>query len=499
MDLQKRLDLISQVGEEIVTTEELKELLRKNPHPVAYDGFEPSGFVHIAAAMLRAININKMTSAGCRFKMLVADWHAWANNKMGGSLENIQLVGEYLIEVWKACGMDLENVEFVWVSGLVNDDEYWKKIMQVARNTTVNRIIRCGQIMGRKESEVMQASQILYPCMQAADIFHLKADICQLGMDQRKVNMLAREIGPKLDYWKPVVVSHHMLSGLLPPTKTTNNLQKYSKTLTLLKELIMYSEHILQKFKMLKESNFASDKVIIPSNKEWIEAVTFDVENRIFQGAKEIFEIFNENPEVVDSVVKDKLPNIISSLKKLNMNLHERIIVHGVSPKIQINERAELTNTVKKFGNLIKIELWNEINEERRYKFFENKMSKSKPDSAIFMTDAAAEVERKIMKAYCPEKETKENPILEYCRYIIFEKFKTFNIERPSKFGGNVSFEKYAELEKAYVEGKIHPADLKKAVAIHINKLLDPVRKHFEKDNKARELLEKVSRLEVTR
>jgi tyrosyl-tRNA synthetase len=46
--------------------------------------------------------------------------------------------------------------------------------------------------MGRKETDEMSAAQIFYPCMQAADVFFLKADICQLGMDQRKVNMLAR-------------------------------------------------------------------------------------------------------------------------------------------------------------------------------------------------------------------------------------------------------------------------------------------------------------------
>lgn len=50
--------------------------------------------------------------------------------------------------------------------------------------------------------------------MQCADIFFLKADICQLGMDQRKVNMLAREycddIKRKL---KPVVLSHRMMPG----------------------------------------------------------------------------------------------------------------------------------------------------------------------------------------------------------------------------------------------------------------------------------------------
>jgi tyrosyl-tRNA synthetase len=358
MNLDEKIALVSQVGEEIITIEELRKLFEEKKTPIAYDGFEPSGKVHIAQGLLRAINVNKMINAGCHFKMLVADWHAWANNKMGGSLENIQLVGKYLMEVWKACGMQTENIEFVWASELVKDDEYWKKVMQIARHSTINRIIRCSQIMGRKDKEILQASQILYPCMQAADIFHLNVDICQLGMDQRKVNMLAREIGPKIGFWKPVVVSHHMLMGLLKTESST----------------------------------------------------------------------------------KDKI---------------ERTI--------------------------------------------ELKMSKSKPDSAIFMTDSPEEVERKIRKAYCPEKEVKENPILEYCKYIIFEKFKTFTIERPAKFGGDVSFENYRELEEAYVNGKLHPMDLKNAVTSKINELLEPVRKHFEKNAKARELLEIVNKLEVTR
>ena len=55
--------------------------------------------------------------------------------------------------------------------------------------------------------------------MQVADIFMLGAKITQLGMDQRKVNMLAREVGPMLGYWKPVVVSHHMLMGLSKPAR----------------------------------------------------------------------------------------------------------------------------------------------------------------------------------------------------------------------------------------------------------------------------------------
>ena len=87
MDTQSKLELINQVGEEIITAEELKDLLESKEHPIAYDGFEPSGTdIHIAQGILRAININKMAKAGIKFKMLVADWHAWANNKMGGDL-----------------------------------------------------------------------------------------------------------------------------------------------------------------------------------------------------------------------------------------------------------------------------------------------------------------------------------------------------------------------------------------------------------------------------
>ena len=45
--------------------------------------------------------------------------------------------------------------------------------------------------------------------MQCTDVFYLKADICQLGLDQRKVNMLAREYCEKIGKKdKPVILSH---------------------------------------------------------------------------------------------------------------------------------------------------------------------------------------------------------------------------------------------------------------------------------------------------
>ena len=89
MELKDKLELIRQVGEEIITEEELEELLKTKEKPIAYDGFEPSGKIHIAQGVLRAINVNKLTKAGVHFKFWVADWFALMNNKMGGDLEKI--------------------------------------------------------------------------------------------------------------------------------------------------------------------------------------------------------------------------------------------------------------------------------------------------------------------------------------------------------------------------------------------------------------------------
>ena len=283
MDIKDRLDLISQVGEEIIGGEELKKLLESGEELIAYDGFEPSGQIHIAQGLVRAINVNKMIKAGVRFKMWIADWHALTNNKMGGDLSKLKTVAKYFIEVWKASGMDLKHVEFLWASDMVKDSDYWQLVIRVGMTNKLARFIRTAEFMGREEStEKLTAAQIMYPCMQIADIFKLGAKITQLGMDQRKVNMLAREIGPQLGYWKPIVVSHHMLMGLGKP----------------------------------------------PS-----------------------------------------------------------------------------------------------MNADRTTRTVENKMSKSNPDNAIFMTDTTEDIKRKINKAYCLEGDIKENPILEYCKYIIFESF----------------------------------------------------------------------------
>ena len=351
LSIDEKIDLIKQVGEEIIDLDELRDMLKwkeeNNKEIIAYDGFEPSGNIHIAQGLLRATNVNKLTKCGIKFIFLIADWHAAANQKFGGNLEVIKKVGDFFKELWKVCGMDLDNVEFIYASDIVKDPSYWELVLNIAINSSLNRVKRCTQIMGRNESDKLSASQILYPLMQAADIFYLPADICQLGLDQRKVNMLAREIAKKLNRPKPVAVHHHMLMGLTKPP--------------------------------------ASD-------------------------------------------------------------------LNGIERTIEL------------------------------------KMSKSDPDTAIFMLDSSADIKRKINKAYCPPKQIEENPILEYCKYIIFERIDKFFIERPEKYGGDVEFSSYEELKQDYATGKLNPPDLKLAVIKYLNQFLEPIREHFEKDKKAKDL-----------
>lgn len=55
MELEKRLELITRPPtEEVVTYEELKTPLETEAHPIAYDGFEPSGLAHLPFGVLRA-------------------------------------------------------------------------------------------------------------------------------------------------------------------------------------------------------------------------------------------------------------------------------------------------------------------------------------------------------------------------------------------------------------------------------------------------------------
>jgi len=215
MDLEKRLALVIRNTQEIITKEELKELLETNSKPKAYWGFECSGFLHLGNGFLVGSKIIDLLDAGFDFTILLADWHSWINNKLGGEMRKIRVAGEYFRQAFTALGIDPARVNYRWASDLVDDKEYWEKVTRIAKNTSLRRVMRALPIMGRemRRSEI-ETAWLFYPCMQAADIFELELDCACAGIDQRKAHILARETAHILGKRKPVCIHTPLLMGL---------------------------------------------------------------------------------------------------------------------------------------------------------------------------------------------------------------------------------------------------------------------------------------------
>lgn len=292
---------------------------------------------------MTSLILHDFIKAGIRPTIFLADYHAWINGKLGGDLDKIQTVAEgYFKSAFISLGLTEDKVNYVLASKIY-DNEYWKEVLRISKDTTMQRMLRCTTIMGRTQKDAADCASVVYPAMQAADMFALGVDIAHAGMDQRKVHMLAREIAEKHGKKKPVAMHHRLLMGLLGPSK------------------------------MGFEENAADDVAI------------------------------------------------------------------------------------------------------------SSKMSKSKPDSCIFIHDSEAEIARKMRGAYCPEKVAENNPVLEMCEVFIMRGGKTpLKVARPAKFGGDAEFATYQEVVSAYVAGKLHPMDLKNAVSASLAKMLEPSRKYFE-------------------
>jgi tyrosyl-tRNA synthetase len=347
MDVDSKVELASRDAIEIVTPEELRRLYETSSKPTGYIGYEPSGFVH-AGQIITASKIIDLQNTGVEMTIFLADWHALINDKMGGKIDNIRTCGEYLRDCFMALGVR-DTAKFVWASDLINHSSYWEKFIRISKASSLTRIKRAMTILGRTEDEAeIDASKVMYPPMQAADIFELGADIALAGMDQRRAHMLARDAAEKLGWKKPIALHTPLLVSLL--------------------------------------------------------------------GAGRM--------DPVDA-----------------------------------------------------------------------KMSKSNPNSAVFLHDSPQEISKKIKGAFCPA-EVEGNPVVDIMRLIVFPKLGSVHIDRHEKYGGPIDFASFAELQQAYASGKLHPQDLKKGVSDSMSTLLLPVREYFEKHPQN---LEKVKSLSVTR
>lgn len=108
------------------------------------------------------------------------------------------------------------------------------------------------------------------------------------------------------------------------------------------------------------------------------------------------------------------------------------------------------------------------------------KMSASVEDSKIDLLDDEKTIQRKMNKAFCPEGVVEKNGVLAFMRHILMviksDAGESLTIERPEKWGGNLVYKSYADLENDYAEKKIHPQDLKMSLAKELFALLAPVR-----------------------
>jgi tyrosyl-tRNA synthetase len=232
LDTDERLALIRRNTAEVLGGEELRGLLESGLELRHYIGYEISGRVHLGSLVAMA-KVHDLVCAGVRCSVLLADWHTWINDKLGGDRETIRRVAtgyfaEGLGAALACVGGRPADVELVLASDLYrHNDDYWATLIEVAKNTTLARMQRSISIMGRQEGEHIDFAKLIYPAMQVADIFAQGVHIAHAGLDQRKAHVIARDVALQMrispllstngERIKPVAVHHALLLGLRRP------------------------------------------------------------------------------------------------------------------------------------------------------------------------------------------------------------------------------------------------------------------------------------------
>ncbi|MEM5804845.1 MAG: tyrosine--tRNA ligase [Candidatus Aenigmatarchaeota archaeon] len=209
MNTEKRIGLIKRNTAEIISEEELRQLLAKKKKPVVYCGYEPSGPVHLG----HFVTITKLidfANAGFKVKVLLADIHALLNRK--GEGEKIREDVENWKRTIKAIGLD---AEIVLGSDFQFSKDYTTDVMKMSQETTINRGLRSMQEVAR-DIENATVSQLWYPLMQIEDIKALGCDVAYGGLEQRKIHMLALELADTIGH-KPIIVHTPLITSLKGP------------------------------------------------------------------------------------------------------------------------------------------------------------------------------------------------------------------------------------------------------------------------------------------
>ena len=223
---KQRLALMVGNVQEAVGIDHLIDCLRDNTSMAGdgvircYVGFEPSGKAHIGWKVI-SLQLKRMLEAKTNVLIFLADWHAWVNDKFGGNMEAIQVTAKYMEETFLALlgnpevGEGPGQVRFLWASKLMEDGDYWARVLRCSKGVTLARVRKTFTIMGRDESSSdNDLSRFYYPAMQAADIFELDIDVAIGGMDQRKAHMYMRDVAEKWKWKKATCLHTPIISSL---------------------------------------------------------------------------------------------------------------------------------------------------------------------------------------------------------------------------------------------------------------------------------------------
>lgn len=126
------------------------------------------------------------------------------------------------------------------------------------------------------------------------------------------------------------------------------------------------------------------------------------------------------------------------------------------------------------------------------------KMSKSKPESCIFIHDSEEGIHRKVHGAFSPKGEVEFNPVIDMAEEIILRLRGSFLIERKPGFGGDVEIRDANQLRDLFGREQLHPLDLKNAVAEYLVDILKPARQFFL-TAKGKDVLAELERIRITR
>jgi tyrosyl-tRNA synthetase len=228
-----RLALIERNTAEVMGRDDLLRLLGTQTPIRHYIGYEISGKVHLGSGLVAMAKVRDFLEAGVACHVLLADWHTWINDKLGGDRDVIRSIATgYFTEAMHASllavGADPSRVHFVLGTDLYdNNPDYWTTVIEVSRNTTLARMLRSISILGREQSDSVDFAKLIYPAMQAADIFAQGINLAHAGTEQRKAHVIARDVANKIRTnrltdsegrtVKPAAVHHPLLLGLRKP------------------------------------------------------------------------------------------------------------------------------------------------------------------------------------------------------------------------------------------------------------------------------------------